>query len=115
MRRGRSTELSELVSTELTRAEALSETHSYTEAIDEFARIRPAVRGVGLPELELRTLTGEAWARIQHGDLREALALLQEARDLAEGDGFSDVDRAEVLFRLGVCRYKLSSVSTAIG
>src|SRR5438876_3271499 len=100
---------------ELARAEALSETHSYTEAIVEFARIRPAVRGVGLPELELRSLSGEAWARIQHGDLREALALLQEARDLAEGDGFSDVDRADVLFRLGVCRYKLSSVSTAIG
>ena len=27
---------------------------------------------------------------------------------------FSDVDRAELVFRLGVCRYKLSSVSTAV-
>jgi tetratricopeptide (TPR) repeat protein len=100
---------------ELARAEALSETHRYVEAIEEFTRILPAVRGVGLPELELRALTGEAWARIQRGEVREALTLLQEARDLAEGEPFSDVDRAEVLFRLGVCRYKLSSISTAIG
>ena len=100
---------------ELARAEALSETHRYVEAIEEFTRILPAVRGVGLPELELRALTGEAWARIQGGEVREALTLLQEARDLAEGEPFSDVDRAEVLFRLGVCRYKLSSISTAIG
>jgi tetratricopeptide (TPR) repeat protein len=100
---------------ELARAEALSDTHRYAEAIEEFARIRPSLRGLGLPELELRALTGEAWARTQRGELREALGLLQEARELAEGDRFSDVDRADVLFRLGVCRYKLSSVSTAIG
>ena len=36
------------------------------------------------------------------------------ARTLTEGPSFSDVDRAEVLFRLGVCRYKLSSISTAL-
>ena len=40
--------------------------------------------------------------------------LLQHARDLVEGPEFSDVDRADVLFRLAVCRYKLSSVGTAL-
>ncbi len=35
------------------------------------------------------------------------------ARELAEGPQFSDVDRADILFRLGVCRYKLSSIATA--
>ncbi len=34
---------------------------------------------------------------------------------LVEGEGFTDVDRAEVLYRLGVCRYMLSSISTAVG
>src|SRR5262249_49982770 len=35
-------------------------------------------------------------------------------RGLVEGVQFSDVDRAEVLLRLGICRYKLSSVGTAV-
>ena len=47
--------------------------------------------------------------------MREAVELLQVARELAEGPQFSDVDRADILFRLGVCRYKLSSVATAVG
>ena len=40
--------------------------------------------------------------------------MLLVARELAEGPQFSDVDRADLLFRLGVCRYKLSSVATAV-
>src|SRR5262249_56192323 len=99
---------------EFARAEALTETHRYADAIEEFARLRPALHSIGLPELELRALTGEAWARIQSGELRDALGLLLEGREVAEGDRFSDVDRAEVLFRLGVCRYKLSSISPPI-
>ena len=39
---------------------------------------------------------------------------MQRARALAERPEFSDVDRADVLFRLGVCRWQLSSISTAI-
>src|SRR5436305_1491548 len=34
--------------------------------------------------------------------------------ELAEGPEFSDVERADILFRLGMARYKLSSVQTAI-
>ena len=52
---------------------------------------------------------------MQQGELREALELLTRARSVVEGEPFSDLDRGEVLFRLGVCRYKLSSISTAIG
>jgi tetratricopeptide (TPR) repeat protein len=45
-----------------------------------------------------------------------AIDLLTSARDLVEGNpAFSDVDRAHVLFRLGVCRYKLASISTSLG
>ena len=46
--------------------------------------------------------------------MKAALELLAESRGLVEGEGFSDVDRADVLYRLGVCRYKLASISTAV-
>ena len=98
----------------LTRAEALLEAHRYEEAVAEFEKIRPAVSATGATELEARLLSGEAWARMHHGDLREALELLTRARTVSEGEPFSDLDRAEVLYRIGVCRYKLSSIATAI-
>ena len=56
----------------------------------------------------------EAWARQDVGEVRDAIELLARARVLVEGPGFSDVDRADILFRLGVCRYKLSSIATAV-
>jgi tetratricopeptide (TPR) repeat protein len=99
----------------LARAEALSEIRSYNEALEEFAGGREAVGRTGARDLELRSLLGESWALIQVGRNDEALELLARARELAEGPGFSDVDRAAVLFRLGVARYKLSSIATAVG
>jgi tetratricopeptide (TPR) repeat protein len=99
----------------LTRAEALVEAHRYEEAVSEFEQVRPAVSATGSLELEARLLSGEAWARMHQGELREALELLARARTVSEGEPFSDLDRAEVLFRLGVCRLKLSSIATAIG
>ena len=98
----------------LARAEALIEAHRYEEAAAEYEKTRPAVEGTGSAELTVRTLSGEAWARMQQGELQAALDLLVRARTLSEGPTFSDVDRAEVLYRLGVCRYKLSSISTAL-
>jgi tetratricopeptide (TPR) repeat protein len=99
----------------LARADALSQAHRYEEATREFEAIRPAVAATGAVELEVRTLTGHAWACMQAGRTREAIDLLIRARALSEGPEFSDLDRADVLFRLGVCRYKLSSISTALG
>ncbi len=96
----------------LARAEALSESHQYSEAIEAFTDARSA--GTWAPAFELRALSGAAWALQQSGDINPALELLQQARDVAEGLQFSDVDRADVLFRIGVCRYKLSSVGTAV-
>ncbi len=46
--------------------------------------------------------------------MREALALLGRAREVAESERFADVDRAEVLYQLGCCRYELSSLTTAL-
>ena len=99
----------------LARAEALSEIHQYDEALDEFVAAREAVERLGARDLEFRSLLGESWALIQVGRNSEALELLARARELADWPMFSDVDRAAVLFRLGVARYKLSSIETSVG
>ena len=98
----------------LARADALTRSHRSDEALVEYETIARVVRSTGSIELEARALSGEAWARNLSGDVRTALDLLARARALVEGPGFSDLDRADVLFRLGVCRYKLQSVSTAL-
>ena len=99
---------------QLARAEAASEAHREDEAIAAFRRVRAIVRG-SVPDLEFRALVGEAWSRIAVGQLAEAIDQLNEARGIAERPQLSDVDRADVLFRLGVARYKLSSIATATG
>jgi tetratricopeptide (TPR) repeat protein len=103
------------IETMLARAEALSEAHREDEAIAEFRAARELVGRIASPELELRALSGEGWALAERGDVGDAIDVLAAARALTEAHHFSDVDRADVLFRLGVCRYKLSSISTAIG
>jgi tetratricopeptide (TPR) repeat protein len=102
------------VETVLARAEALSKSYRYKESIEAFEEARAAVSATNSVELDVRTRSGEAWARMQEGDVRTAVELLNSARVVAEGSVFSDVDRAEIVFRLGVCRYKLSSISTAV-
>jgi tetratricopeptide (TPR) repeat protein len=111
---GVSTEERTKIETMLTRAEALSEGHRYEEAIEAFREARPALEESWAPAFELRVQVGEAWALQQQGEVPPAIALLQRARELAESPQFSDVERADVLFRLGVCRYKLSSTGTAL-
>jgi tetratricopeptide (TPR) repeat protein len=99
----------------LARAAALSESDRFPEAIDEYEAIRDVVLATGSAELEVRMLAGEAWAHLRNGDVKRAISLLSFARDLSERPTFSDVDRADILYRLGACRFKLSSISTAIG
>jgi tetratricopeptide (TPR) repeat protein len=98
----------------LARAEALNEAHRFDEAVETFAAALREVGAAGSPELEVRGFAGEAWALMEIGDVRDAIELLQRAHALVEGPQFNDVDRADILFRLGVCRYKLASVATAV-
>ena len=98
----------------LARGEALSEQGEHAQAALVFADGRSAVAATGAVDLELRSLLGETWALAQSGGVRHALELLSRAREIAERQEFSDVDRASVVFRLGVCRYHLSSISTAV-
>jgi tetratricopeptide (TPR) repeat protein len=102
------------VEASLARAEALSAAHRYDDAVAAYRDVRPSVELAGAWSLELRALTGEAWALQEVGQVKEAIDLLLQAKELVERGGFSDLDLADVLYRLAVCRYKLSSVSTAI-
>ena len=98
----------------LARAEALSTGYRYKEAVEAYEEARAAVSATNSIELDVRTRSGEAWARLQEGDVRMAIELLNGARALVEGSVFSDVDRAEIVFRLGVARWKLGSAATAV-
>jgi tetratricopeptide (TPR) repeat protein len=110
---GVSTEERTKIEALLVQAEALAEDHRDAEAIDAFRAAREAIEGTLAPTLELRALVGEAWSLQQIGELHDAIALMQDARGISERPEFSDVERSDVVFRLGVCRYKLSSIGTA--
>jgi tetratricopeptide (TPR) repeat protein len=98
----------------LARAEALVEKLEFEGAVEEYSRALAPVVATGSIELQVRHLSGEAWARMHHGEVRTGLELLGRARALVEGAAFSDLDRAEIVFRLGVARYLISSIATSV-
>jgi tetratricopeptide (TPR) repeat protein len=114
LERGVSADERRRVETLLARAEALTESHRYDEAVADYENCRTAVLATGVTELEVRHLAGEAWARMESNQIKHAVELLNRARMLAEQPEFSDVDRADILFRLAVCRVLLSSIATAV-
>src|SRR2546430_14613801 len=99
----------------LARAEAMIEALENDEAAAEYEALVPAARATGVPELTARALVGAGRTQMRLGALRAALELLNEARVIVEGAAFSDIERAEVLYALGVCRYQLNSTQTALG
>ena len=105
----------ERVDSVLSRAEASLEAHQYADVLPVLAELGQALSTISAPDLELRALRTEGWARMYLGQVREAVPLLERARQIAESPAFTDIDRADVLFRLGACRYKLTSIGTAIG
>jgi tetratricopeptide (TPR) repeat protein len=48
------------------------------------------------------------------GELKPALDRLERARTVAAGEAFGDVHRAEVLYRIACCRYKLNHVEQSL-
>ena len=98
------------VESAVTRAEAAIEGQQFDEALAALEGLTFSPEG---RELEFRALLVEGWAQMYFGELRPALDVLARARELSEQHGFSDVDRADVLYRMGVCRYKLTSINTA--
>jgi tetratricopeptide (TPR) repeat protein len=111
---GVSTEERAKVEAHLDRADALLAAHSYEEALVAYREVGADLDRSGARSLRLRVLTGEAWSLQEVGDVKDAIELLVRARELSESLDFSDIERADVLYRLAVCRYKLSSISTAI-
>src|SRR5712691_12956693 len=84
LERGVSADERRRVDTLLARAEALTESHGYEEAIAEYENCRSAVLATGVTELEVRHLAGEAWARMENSEIKHAIELLNRARMLAE-------------------------------
>ena len=99
----------------LARAEALIEAQRNDDAAAEYESLVPAARATGVPELAVRALVGAGRTQMRLGALRQSLELLNEARGVVEAGAFSDLERAEVFYALGVCRYQLNSVQTALG
>jgi tetratricopeptide (TPR) repeat protein len=98
----------------LSRAEALYEAQEDAEAAEAFEPLVAAARATGMPELQVRALCGSGLAKMRTGEHRAAVEILNEARSITEAESFSDVERADVLFWLGCCRYQLTSVQTAL-
>jgi tetratricopeptide (TPR) repeat protein len=96
----------------VSRAEAAAESRRFDDAATILAGV-PEEELAAAPELGLRAQLANATALTHLGRVREAVGILARARLLAEDQGFTDVDRAEVLYRLAVCRIKLSSYATA--
>lgn len=97
----------------ISRAEAAVAAREFEEALGCLERAGPLSQAWE-PALALRALLAGATARSELGSIKEALILLESARDLVESDPFSEVDRANVLFHMGQCRYRLSSIPTAV-
>ena len=96
----------------ISRAEAAIAALEFDDAIATLERVEES--GLGLePELKLRALLAESSARSGLGRIEAALTVLEAARNLVDTDSFTDVDRANVIFHIGQCRYRLSSVPTA--
>jgi tetratricopeptide (TPR) repeat protein len=96
----------------LHRADSLIADHRYTDALEALGDV--SLPAVSAPDLALRILFSESWARMYVGELDAAAASLERARALVEGPAFTDADRAEAMFRLACCRLKLGKVSNAI-
>jgi tetratricopeptide (TPR) repeat protein len=96
----------------LARAERLTEEHRYAEAVEALGDVQ--IPSSSAPDLALRVLFCDAWSRMYLGQLDVAVATLERARVLTEAPWFTDLDRAEALFRLGCCRVKRSNISNAV-
>ena len=105
-----SAEVAELESA-IARAEAAVEGQQFEDAREALTGLRFSPE---TPELELRALLADAETRRYFGEVRESLEVLQRARELAEHDVFTDVERAQVMYQMGLARYTLSSINSAI-
>ena len=74
---------------------------------------RRADHGLGRGSRAASAARGVLGAHVHRRDAGGVAAARAGPRD-RRGSGLLDVDRAEVIFRLGCCRYRLTSVATAL-
>jgi tetratricopeptide (TPR) repeat protein len=65
------------------------------------------------PKAEFRALLDDAWGLLSGGEVDAAIGRLERARNLSGDEQYSDVERADVFYRLGCCRLKLGAVANA--
>src|SRR5919204_5691300 len=80
LERGVSADERSRVEAMLARAEALTTARQYDQAVEELEGSRSAVLATGAAELEYRALMSESWARMERGEVRLALRLLERCR-----------------------------------
>jgi len=97
---------------EVAAAELAVQEARYDDAVELLSELHLAP--AHYPDLALRSLLAESWARMYRGELDEALELLKTAKLVAHRPGFNDFDRAEVLFRIGCIRVKRGAHSRAV-
>ena len=97
----------------ISRAEAAIESQQYTEAVEMLEAVVTSLGAARRPSSNCGRFSQRAGPACTSSEIRKAVAVLTRARVLAEDPVFTDVDRAEVLFRLGACRWNLSSIATA--
>ena len=102
----------ERVDAALSEAERLVEQARYDDALEVLRDARAGTTPA--PMIAHRLLRTEAWIRIRTGELEAAMSLLEEAATLTVSAGFTDVDRAAVVFQVGVVRYSESKIADAI-
>src|SRR5436309_15276911 len=73
LQNGVSTDERSRIETMLARAEALAEAHRCGEALEQIEDVKTAVLVTASPELEVRLLAVEAWARQDVGEVRAAI------------------------------------------
>ncbi|MEX2644852.1 MAG: tetratricopeptide repeat protein [Gaiellaceae bacterium] len=105
------TEVEDETEAAVVRAERAIEEHAYADAVAVLSGLQLSPDA---PELTLRARFAESWARMYLGELDAAVHVLERARALAEQPCFGDLERGEVLYRLGCCRLGLSQVANAI-
>jgi tetratricopeptide (TPR) repeat protein len=98
----------------LREAERLTQAAHYEDALGALRDARGRAGATAAPSVSLRLLRGEAWVRIRTGELAVAMSLLEKAAGLAVSPGLTDLDRAEVVFQVGVVRYSESRINEAI-
>jgi len=99
---------------DLRRAERANGEQRYEDAAAILRELPSPLVAAAPPSVRVRVNLAESWARMHLGELREAEALAERARAVSEVPACTEIDRAQALYHLGCCRYKLSQVASAV-